>query len=594
MPIDRTVVEALTRLAAFDKSNFETTLEETLRVGAELVGVDWIGYWSLLPDMSAIHCDMAYDRANDALYHGATLRESDYPRYFAELRRAEPIRAPDCRVDPRTSELARYFDQRRIGSLFDVPIRLRATLVGVLCCERAARGTPWIEAHAALGICVGQVVATALEARSRTHAEEEARRAVLLDHASLRLSASLGIDEVVDRALSLLVPELAEFASIFMGGPERIRLMGRRYDPRLAELVAAVDQARELVPDDEKYVFNLAVARCRESIRVPVLGQSALASFGVPAGVREHFRDWGPFAALGIPLLFGDRVLGTVTLIRPRPYEAQESKLGEAVAQRIANALEHARLFQDATDAVRARDDFVSLVAHELHTPLTSLGLAAEALAERDGGHTHTTVERMSQLIVRQAGRLNRLVDAMLDASNIGAGHFAVDREEVDLSEVVREQVEVCAPRLSKVGSTIALDIEGPLVGWYDRLRIEGVVASLLDNAVKFSGGKPIEVSARRDAGEAVVRVRDHGVGIAPEQLQRTWEPYQRAWSTRSYGGLGLALHVARTTVAAHGGTISVESRVGEGTTFTVRVPLQRPHRREPETGAEDRETAPQ
>jgi signal transduction histidine kinase len=152
---------------------------------------------------------------------------------------------------------------------------------------------------------------------------------------------------------------------------------------------------------------------------------------------------------------------------------------------------------------------------------------------------------------------------------------------EMDLAAITREATEQFTAELERAGSKLQVIAEAPVVGRWDSLRIAQVVTNLMSNACKYGGGKAIEVTVERAGERGLLRVRDHGIGIEPEQLDRIFEVFARAVSPRNYGGLGLGLYITRQVVEAHGGTIRVQSELGAGTTFVVELPL------EPTAGAE-------
>jgi len=174
---------------------------------------------------------------------------------------------------------------------------------------------------------------------------------------------------------------------------------------------------------------------------------------------------------------------------------------------------------------------------------------------------------------------LARLIDDLLDVSRIAAGRLPLRIEEMDLAEVAREMVSRSADAAAKAGSQIRLHAPGPVVGTWDRLRLEQVADNLLANAVKYGRGLPIDVRAEASAGTARLVVSDHGPGIAPEDQARIFEQFERAAPSRHYGGLGLGLWIARQLVEAHGGRIRLDSTPGAGAEFTVELPLAAPER---------------
>jgi PAS domain S-box-containing protein len=229
--------------------------------------------------------------------------------------------------------------------------------------------------------------------------------------------------------------------------------------------------------------------------------------------------------------------------------------------------------------AVRLRDEFLSVASHELKTPLTSLQLQIEGLdrllvrrPERvDAERLTNTVKAVGG----QARRMAELVNALLDVSRITAGRLEFEASEVDLTELARQTVERFKPAASTAGSDLSLVVDGPVRGVWDRLRLEQVLGNLLSNAIKYGSGRPIEVEVRGEDGRAHVRVTDHGIGISEADQVRLFGRFERAASARNYGGLGLGLWICRKTVEAMGGHIRLASEPGQGSTFTVELPGQ-------------------
>jgi signal transduction histidine kinase len=139
----------------------------------------------------------------------------------------------------------------------------------------------------------------------------------------------------------------------------------------------------------------------------------------------------------------------------------------------------------------------------------------------------------------------------------------------------VRDVLERAEPEAQRGHYRLQLEASQPVLGRWDPLRLDQVVTNLLSNAMKYGEGKPIEIAVWREAESALVRVRDHGIGIPLDQIDRIFGRFERAVSERAYGGLGLGLYIVRRFVEAHGGRVRVESREGEGSTFTVELPLR-------------------
>jgi PAS domain S-box-containing protein len=227
--------------------------------------------------------------------------------------------------------------------------------------------------------------------------------------------------------------------------------------------------------------------------------------------------------------------------------------------------------------AVHARDVFLSIASHELRTPLTPLSLQLQSLvrlAERAGGDLPAAkVKDKLVKATQQAAHLDQLVANLLDVSRLGENRLRLEYEELDVATLVREIAERVRPEFEAAGSPLTVVARDGLKGSWDRLRLDQVISNLLGNALKYGRGKPVELEVLGSDGEAVVSVRDHGIGIAPEDQERIFGRFERAVSSESYGGFGLGLWIARQLVEAMGGRISVKSKPGEGAAFTVAVP---------------------
>ena len=239
----------------------------------------------------------------------------------------------------------------------------------------------------------------------------------------------------------------------------------------------------------------------------------------------------------------------------------------------------HITLMRDAGTPVAARDEFLSIASHELRTPLTALRLALENMrrvSSRDALEKLSPeyVERVLVTAERQGHRLESLVAALLDVSRIQMGKLELDVEEVDLASIVFDAAASLEDEARQTGSTIAVRGE-PVRGYWDRLRISQVATNLLSNAVKYGAGRPVEVEFGPVGEGARLTVRDHGIGIEPDDQPQIFERFERAVSSRNYGGLGLGLYIVKRIVEAHAGTVAVDSKPGEGSEFAVHLPLR-------------------
>ena len=186
---------------------------------------------------------------------------------------------------------------------------------------------------------------------------------------------------------------------------------------------------------------------------------------------------------------------------------------------------------------------------------------------------------------MRQARKLARLVDQLLDVSRIHAGRLRLEPEDIDLGELAREVAAGYDEQCRAAGLSMSIECDGDCKGHWDRNRLEQVIDNLLSNAVRYGGGKPVDILVRGNSGGVALSVRDHGIGIALADRRRIFERFEQATAGKRYGGLGLGLWIVRRIVEAHSGQIRVDSSLGEGTTFVVeltREPLGRSAPAEP------------
>jgi PAS domain S-box-containing protein len=250
------------------------------------------------------------------------------------------------------------------------------------------------------------------------------------------------------------------------------------------------------------------------------------------------------------------------------------------ITDRKRAQLERELLYREAVDAIRTRDEFLSIASHELRTPLASLQLQLQMLlrpSAKDPPAAGLSDQIKARLgaATKQAERLNQLIGELMDVSKIAAGRLSLHLEETDLWALVREVLLRLGDEAAKARCPISLVEPVAVVGRWDRVRIEQVVTNLLTNALKFGAGSPIDVVVESTGHRGRVSVRDRGIGVAPEDTERIFHRYEQAVSARDYGGMGLGLYIVRQIVEAHGGTIRVESEPGSGSTFIVDLPFE-------------------
>lgn len=224
-----------------------------------------------------------------------------------------------------------------------------------------------------------------------------------------------------------------------------------------------------------------------------------------------------------------------------------------------------------AQESIRLRDEFLSIVSHELKTPLTGLQLQLDRLlAEGD-----PRVRPKLQVAANSSLRLATLIESLLEVSRIATGRFELRATPGDLRDIVRETIDTFQTLAARVGSPVTLRADDPLDGEWDHVRVAQIVVNLLQNALKYGAGHPIEVSLTRTGEDVELAVRDHGPGIDPVHLPRIFDRFERATSMRHYGGLGIGLFVVREIALAHGGDVDATNCAGGGARIVVRLPFR-------------------
>jgi PAS domain S-box-containing protein len=266
-------------------------------------------------------------------------------------------------------------------------------------------------------------------------------------------------------------------------------------------------------------------------------------------------------------------VNSTISVVLDRQHQPSYTV---AVLQDITD---RKRAEEELREAVRARDEFLSIASHELKTPITPLELQLSSVLGlvRAGRHVDVPAAKLEsklEMAVRQIDRLTALINNMLDVTRITSGRLTIAQRRFDLRESVRAVVARSRDSLKRSHCALVVSDDVPVVGSWDPIGLETVLSNLLSNAAKFGEGKPIEIAIERSGSAARIVVRDHGIGIAPEEQSRIFQRFERAVPARHYGGFGIGLWAARQIIEAHGGAIRVMSEPGAGSTFTVELPL--------------------
>jgi signal transduction histidine kinase/HAMP domain-containing protein len=376
-----------------------------------------------------------------------------------------------------------------------------------------------------------------------------------LDEGSQLMTSSLTVQDTPKKLIELAVPRVADWCGIELD-PDANGYKAFAFfqsEPGQPTWVQAMRDRRELA------------MRAGESGLYPQ---------------EASLRVVGIHSAMVVPLKARGKTFGTVTLITSasgREYSRECLRLAEGLAGRAGIAIDNAALYVQAREAVRLREDFLSMAAHELRTPLSSLGLQVQS-AQRDGlsGMSPPALSKLFGVLSRQIRRMTRLIDDMMDVSRVQAGRLTLKLQTTDLSELARGLVSRFSDELVRTGTPVSLDVPDGVKGVLDEGRIEQVMDNLVSNAIKYAPGRPLRISLSTSGDLATLIVADEGPGIPQEAQARIFERFERA-THAGPDGLGLGLYIVREIVKAHGGFIQVLSEPGKGARFVVTLPLTRP-----------------
>ncbi len=313
--------------------------------------------------------------------------------------------------------------------------------------------------------------------------------------------------------------------------------------------------ARRLVDTD---VGN----RLMEQIRVLFDGINAdtrqrldqrIERFATAAAVAERDLEVGGLLLLLLIALFA--ILIARHLEARRRYEAQILESHEQLER-----------------ALSIRDTFLSVAGHEFRTPISALSLTLQNVVRKARRGQALGASDMDAPI-RQIDRIARLTETLLDVRRIESGRLTLEPEEMDLAELARDVAARLSHHAVESKAPITVEADQPVVGRWDKLRVEQVLTNLVNNAIKFGRGAPVLLAVRPDGAGAIIEVRDGGIGIDPKDQERIFERFERAASAQSFRGMGLGLWISREVVRAHGGRIAVESAPGQGSLFRVELP---------------------
>ncbi|MCC7369752.1 MAG: GAF domain-containing protein [Chloroflexi bacterium] len=462
-----------------------------------------------------------------------------------------------------------YFDHHAFGPTIGVPVSARGQILGTLVIQAPAGAPAFDGADVLLLQTVADLAAVAVEhARALAREEERSRQVDAVRTVTTELTRELDLPALLDLILTRTCELMrCEAVSVLL------------WDEASEALVSSASCGVRVWP---------------EAIRIKLgEGVSGLAAARREGIVVEAYQEWSgrlhpfpdtivPTSVMATPMLVQDRLVGVLTANRlevAEPFNQHDLELLDVFGAQAAIALDHAHLFEQATAAealrelARLKSELLNTVSHELRTPLSLIYGYAELLVHRAAQLSTSEIAQMSGEIHQSARILARLVDDLLDFSDLDHGRLTLHRAAVPLTDLLEGSVR--SFQAQPGGERIGTELAPGLVVDADPARLHQIVANLLSNALAYAPDGPILVRVAR-SGEAVrIEVVDRGPGLGPEEIGRVWESFYRGAQAAVVArrGSGLGLSVVKRLVDLHGGEVGVESAQGQGATFWFTLP---------------------
>lgn len=409
-----------------------------------------------------------------------------------------------------------------------------------------------------------------------TDEHETAQSQRFLAEAVTVLSSSLDYRATLDRVAQLAVESLADWCVVDLASGDRLeRLAIAARDPQ--KIALARRWAERHPPDPRSSLGTAEVIRTgKPEVTLDVRDEDLVRAIRDPEQLRL-LRKLGLCSSIIVPMIARDHTLGAIVIASAesrRRYGAKEVNLALELGRRAATAIDNARLYSQAQQALEMREDLLAIVSHDLRNPLGVVTTSARFLLSTLGADD--TARQFVELIRRAAGRMELMIGDLLDMASIHAGRLTVKPSELSATSLLKEVEEAQRTLADEKGVRLQMDValdEGTRIT-ADPDRLFQVFGNLVGNAIKFcTPDDTVTIRARRRGPALEFRIADTGPGIAAEELQSVFEPY---WSgAREHKkGLGLGLYIAKGIVEAHGSSLDVTSEVGSGTTFTFCVTI--------------------
>lgn len=407
-----------------------------------------------------------------------------------------------------------------------------------------------------------------------------ADKILFLSEASKVLSSSLDYYTTLGTVAELIVTGVSDFCIIDIFDGRKMSRVAVRVADRKKQKLA--NKMYEFLPSPTNKEAIYDTAKNNKTVLIKKATPAWLNKASRIKEERETIKKLGLNSHLFVPLVSRGQIIGVLTTASMDPkfsYSETDLPFIQELANRAATAVDKARLYSEAQKALHDRDEFLAVASHELKTPLTTILLNIQAAirkiqkTESDSPEVREII-KMLELSSRQSHRMARLINDLLNVSVVSTGKLKIEKEKVDLVDLVKEVILSFKTRLKDAKIQVVIDMDEKIIGMWDKIRIEQVISNLMSNAIKYGKGKPILITVKKKGGNVHIRIKDNGIGIKKIDQEMIFEEFKRAVNSKEYSGLGVGLYICLQIVEAHKGKISVESKAGDGASFIVDLPL--------------------
>ncbi len=521
--------------------NLERAFQTITRVAAVFLCIERVSIWFYTADHTVIQCAKLYQLTAKEYSQGMVLTASAYPRYFEELETGQLVVADDAQRDSRTAEFTeKYLAPLRITSMLDVPIRSNGRMVGVICHEHVGAIRHWTLEEQHFAVSVANTLALAIEAADRKKAEQ-----------ALRTSEGRLTTTVQSTNIGIWDWDLAT-NEVYLSTEWKRQLGHEDY-----ELANSFEEWKSrLHPDDRDQTWS--------TIENHLLAQTA--QFELEHRLRHKDGSYRWILTRGTSIKNADELSARMVGIN---IDVTDRKLVEEVLRQAKDAAEAANL---------AKSQFLANMSHEIRTPMNGVLGLTELLLRYP---LNKKERHLTQSIHQSGSVLLSIINDILDFSKIEAGKLRLEAISFEARRTIEEAVAVSAPIAEQKGLRLSCHIDPEIPSFLigDPTRLRQIVVNLVSNAVKFTEQGTIAVSAElneicNERYGLSISVTDTGIGISPNAQAHIFDAFSQAdgSTTRRYGGTGLGLAIVKQLVTLMGGTIELQSRLGQGTCFQFRI----------------------